>query len=116
MIWTRNKNLKWLVGISATYKLAITCLGKAFQMDVCPVNKRRRRMHASKTKIMELDKLQENGNINNIHVERLQSFQCLGAMLTSNRDGASNIKQRLAMAVQALNTMHYLWNSVSTQN
>ena len=60
-------------------------------------------INAAKTKIMELDKWQENTNIviDNINVERVQSFQYLGAMLTSNGDGASNIKQRLAMAVQA---------------
>ena len=54
---------------------------------------------------MELDKWQENTNIviGNINVERVQSFQYLGAMFTTNGDGASNIKQRLAMAVQALN-------------
>ena len=71
---------------SATYKLAI---------------------NAYKTKIMELDKWQENTNIviDNIHVERVQSFQYLGAMFTTDGNGASNIKQRLAMAVQALNNM-----------
>ena len=42
----------------------------------------------SKTKIMELDKWQANTNI----VERVQSFQYLGAMFTTNGDGASNIK------------------------
>ena len=62
-------------------------------------------------KIMELDKWQENTNIviDNINVERVQSFQYLGAMFSTNGDGASNIKQRLAMAVQALNNMQYLW-------
>ena len=61
-------------------------------------------INAAKTKIMELDKWQENTNIviDNINVERVQSFQYLGAMFTTNGDGASNIKQRLAMAVQAL--------------
>ena len=74
---------------SATYKLSI---------------------NASKTKIMELDKWQENTNIviDNINVERVQSFQYLGSMFTTNGDGASNIKQRLAMAVQALNNMQYM--------
>ena len=64
-------------------------------------------INAAKTKIMELDKWQENTNIviDNINVERVQSFQYLGAMFTTNGDGASNIKQRLAMAVQALNNM-----------
>ena len=38
-------------------------------------------------------------------------FQYLGAMFTTNGDGPSNIKQRLAMAVQALNNMQYLWKS-----
>ena len=52
---------------------------------------------ASKTKIMEIDKWQENMNI--------QSFQCLGAMLTTRGDDASNIKQWLTMSVQALNNM-----------
>ena len=77
---------------SVTYKLAI---------------------NASKTKIMELDKWQENTNIviDNIHVERVQTFQYLGAMFTTNRDGASDIKQRLAMAVQVLNNMQYLLKS-----
>ena len=60
-------------------------------------------MNASKTKITELDKRQDNTNIviDNIHVERVKSFQYLGSMLTTNGDGASNIKQQLAMAVQA---------------
>ena len=60
-------------------------------------------INAAKTKIMELDKWQENTNIviDNINVERVQRFQYLGAMFTTNGDGASNIKQRLAMAVQA---------------
>ena len=37
------------------------------------------------------------------------SFHFLGAMFTTIRDVASNIKQRLAMAVQALNNIQYLW-------
>ena len=66
---------------------------------------------------MELDKWQENTNIviDNINVERVQSFQYLGAMFTTNGDGASNIKQRLAMPVQALNNMQYLWKSASKE-
>ena len=74
-------------------------------------------INAAKTKIMELDKWQENTNIviDNINIERVQSFQYLGAMFTTNGDGASNIKQRLAMAVQALNIMQYLWKSASKQ-
>ena len=36
-------------------------------------------------------------------------------MFTTNGDGASNIKQRLAMAVQALNNMQYLWKSASKE-
>ena len=66
---------------------------------------------------MELDKWQENTNIviDNINVERVQSFQYLGAMFTTNGDGASNIKQRLAMAVQALNNIQYMWKSASKQ-
>ena len=51
--------------------------------------------NASKIKIMVLDdKWQENTNIviDNIHVERVQSFQYLGAMFTTFVDGASNIK------------------------
>ena len=74
-------------------------------------------INAAKTKIMELDKLQENTNIviDNINVERVQSFQYLGAMFTTNGDGASNIKERLAMAVQALNNMQYLWKSASKE-
>ena len=51
----------------------------------------------------------------NINVERVQSFQYLGAMLTTNGDGAFNIKQGLAMAVQALNNMQYLWKSASKE-
>ena len=45
---------------------------------------------ANLTKIMELDKWQENTNIviDNINVERVQSFQYLGAMFTTNGDGA----------------------------
>ena len=39
----------------------------------------------------------------------------MGAMFTTNGDGASNIKQRLAMAVQALYNMQYLWKSASKQ-
>ena len=71
----------------------------------------------AKTKTMELDKWQENTNIviDNINVERVRSFQYLGAIFTTNGDGASNIKQRLAMAVQALNNMQYLWISASKQ-
>ena len=76
-------------------------------------------INATKTKIMELDKWQENTNIviDNINVERVQSFQYMGAMFTTHRngDGASNIKQRLAMAAQALNNMKFLWKSVSKQ-
>ena len=62
-------------------------------------------INAAKTKIMELDKWQEHTN----------SFQYLGAMFTTNGDGASNIKQLLAMAVQALNNMQYVWKSASKQ-
>ena len=42
------------------------------------------------------NKWQENTNIviDNINVKRVQSFQYLGAMFTTNGDGASNIKQR----------------------
>ena len=36
-------------------------------------------------------------------------------MFTTNGDGASKIKQRLAMAVQALNNMQYLWKSASKE-
>ena len=36
-------------------------------------------------------------------------------MFTTNGDGASNIKQLLAMAVQALNNMQYVWKSASKQ-
>ena len=74
-------------------------------------------INAAKTKIMELDKWQENTNIviDNINVERVQSLQYLGAMFTTNGDGASNIKQRLATAVQALNNMQYLWKSASKE-
>ena len=54
-------------------------------------------------------------NCDNINVERVQRFQYLGAMFTTNGDGASNIKQRLAMAVQALNNMQYLWKSASKE-
>ena len=50
-----------------------------------------------------------------IHDERVQSFQYLGAMFTTNVDRASNIKQRLAMAVQAVNNMQYLWRSASKE-
>ena len=80
---------------SATYKLAI---------------------NAPKTK--ELVKWQENTNIviNNIYnVERVQSYQYLGAMFTTNGDDASNIKQRLAMTVQSLNNMKYLSKSGSKE-
>ena len=74
-------------------------------------------INAAKTKITELDKWQENTNIvtDNINVERVQSFHYLGAMFTTNGDGASNIKQRLAMAVQTLNNMQYLWKSASKE-
>ena len=67
----------------------------------------KRAISPSKTKIMELDKWQENPNLclDNIHVERVQSFQCVGSMFTINGDGASNIKQRLVMAVQAPTNM-----------
>ena len=73
-------------------------------------------INAAKTKIMELDKWQENTNIviDNINVERVQSFQNLGATFTTNGDGAS-IKQRLAMAVQALNNIQYLCKSASKE-
>ena len=72
-------------------------------------------INAAKTKIMELDKCQENTNIviDNINIARVQSFQYLGAMLATNGDGASNIKQRLAMKVQPLNNMQYLWKRAS---
>ena len=74
-------------------------------------------INATKTEIMELDKWQENTNIvmDNINVERVQSFQYMGAMFTTNGDGASNIKQRLAMAMQAPNNMQYLWKSASKE-
>ena len=66
---------------------------------------------------MELDKWQENTNIaiDNIIVERVQSFHYLGAMFTTIADGASNIKQRLAMSVQGLNNMQYLWKSANKE-
>ena len=66
---------------------------------------------------MELDKWQENTNIviDNINAERVKSLQYLGAVFTANGDGASNIKQRLAMAMQALNNMQYLWKSASKE-
>ena len=50
-------------------------------------------INVAKTKIMELDKWQENANIviDNINVERVQTFQYLGAMFTPNGDGGSNI-------------------------
>ena len=69
------------------------------------------------TKIMELDKCEENTNtvIDNRNLERVQRFQYLGAMFTTNGEGASNINQRLAMAVQTLNTMPYLWKSASKE-
>ena len=62
-----------------------------------------------------LSRWQENTNIviDNINVERVQSFQYLGAICITN--GASNIKQRLAMAVQALNNMQYLRKSASKE-
>ena len=46
-------------------------------------------INAAKIKIMELEKWQENTNIviDNINVERVQSFQYLGAMFTTNGDG-----------------------------
>ena len=50
-------------------------------------------INAAKTKIKELDKWQENTNIDNLNIERVQSFQYLGAMFTTNGDGASNIKK-----------------------
>ena len=42
-------------------------------------------INADKTKIMKLDKWQENTNIviDNINVERVQSFQYMGAMFTT---------------------------------
>ena len=51
-------------------------------------------IYAANIKIMDLDKLQENTNIviDNINVERVQSFLYLGTMFTTNLDGASNIK------------------------
>ena len=63
--------------------------------------------NASKTKIIELDQCQENANIviDNIHVERVQSFQYLCAMFITNGDCASNIKQRFTKAVQSLNNV-----------
>ena len=65
-------NLVQAVDHSAAYKLSI---------------------NAAKTKIIELDKWQENTSIviDNIIVERVQSFKYLGAMFTTNGDGASNI-------------------------
>ena len=59
---------------------------------------------------MELDKLQENSNsyIDKLHVERVKMFQYMGAILTTNGDGSSNIKQRLARTVQAQYNMQYL--------
>ena len=36
-------------------------------------------------------------------------------MFTTNGDGASNIKHQLAMTVQALNNMQYLWTSASKE-
>ena len=39
----------------------------------------------------------------------------MGAMFTTIGDGASNIKHRLAMAVQALNSMHHLWKNASKE-
>ena len=63
-------------------------------------------MVVRKTNIMELDKWYEHANIviDNLSVERVQSFQYLGAMFTTNGDGTANINQRLATAVQALIT------------
>ena len=74
-------------------------------------------INAAKTKIMELDKWHENTTIviDNVNVERVQSFQYLDAMFTTKGDGAANIKQQLAMAVQALNNMQYLWKSDSKE-
>ena len=74
-------------------------------------------INAAKTKIMELHKWQENTNIviDNKNVERVHSFQYLGAMFITNGDGASNIKQSLAMAVQELNNMQHLWKSASKE-
>ena len=74
-------------------------------------------INAAKPNIMELDKWQENTNIviDNINVERVQNFQYLGAMFTTNGDGASNIKQRLAMTVQVLNSMQCLWENASKE-
>ena len=74
-------------------------------------------INVAKTKIMELDKWQDNANIviDNINVEQVQSFQYLGAMFTTNGYGAYNIKQRLAMAVQALNNLQYLWKSATKE-
>ena len=58
---------------------------------------------------MELDKLQDNSNIiiDKLHVERVKMFQYLGAIFTTNGDGSSTIKQRMAMTVQALYNMQY---------
>ena len=53
--------------------------------------------------MMLLKPVSSNIVIDNINVERVQSFQYLGAMFTTNGDGASNINQRLAIALQALN-------------
>ena len=36
-------------------------------------------------------------------------------MFDTNGDGASNIKQRLVMAVQVLNNMQYLWKSANKE-
>ena len=48
---------------------------------------------------------------------RTLSFKYLGAMFTTNGDGAYNIKQRLAMAVhQALHSMQYLWKIASKES
>ena len=50
-------------------------------------------INAANIKILDLDKWQENTNIviDNINVERVQSFLYLGTMFTTNLDGASNI-------------------------
>ena len=70
-------------------------------------------IYAAQSKIMELDKWQENTNI--VIDKRVQRFQYMGAMFNTNGDGASNIKQRLAMAVQALNNMQSMWKSASEE-
>ena len=63
-------------------------------------------INAAKTKIMELDKWQENTNIvRPIDKINVNKFPISGRTFITNGDGASNIKQRLAMAVQVLNNM-----------